>query len=74
MLFHIRMVLARLLFHPLEGLRHGQWRELLVAEGYRWSWRYLPKIVLLYLQTSWQSHFARRVEHRYGAPDRRPTG
>ena len=66
MLFLIRLLLARTLFHPLEGLTWELRRQIFRAEGFRFSLRYLPKIALLTLQSAWQSYFSRRVEQRFG--------
>ena len=67
MLFLIRLLLARLLFHPLEGFTASALRETLRAEHYRISPRYWPKLGLLGLESVWQSHFHRKTRERFGA-------
>lgn len=65
MLFLIRLMLARTLFHPLEGLTWRRLHAVLRAERYRISLRYWPKVALLGLQSLWQSGFERRVAAKY---------
>ena len=67
MLFLLRLLLARLLFHPLEGLTWSRLQQTLNAENNRVSLRYAPKLALLGLESAWQSHFARQVETKYRA-------
>ena len=67
MLFLIRLLLARTVFHPLEGLTWDLRKQIFRAEKFRFSLRYLPKIALLTLQSAWQTHFSRRVEQRFGS-------
>lgn len=61
MLFIIRLLLAVLIFHPLEGLTWARLRRILAAERHQISARYLPKAALLSLQAAWQSYFSGRV-------------
>ena len=67
MLFLLRLMLARLLFHPLEGLSTRLLRDTLRAEHYRISPRYWPKLGLLTLESIWQSYFGHKTRERFGA-------
>ena len=67
MIFLCRLLLARVIFHPLEGLTWGRWTRILAGERHRVSLRYFPKLILLTLQTGWQSYFSRRVVRTRGA-------
>ena len=60
-------MLARLLFHPLEGFSARSLRQTLRAEHYRISPRYWPKLGLLALESGWQSYFGRQTVEKFGA-------
>ena len=66
MLFHIRLFLARYLFHPLEGLTWDLRRQLFRVEGSRFSARFWPKLILITLQSAWQTYFSRHVDRKFG--------
>ena len=67
MLFLIRLLLARTLFHPLEGLTSPLWRRVRRDQRGGIAPRYWPKAALLTAQAAWQSHFAARVATTRGA-------
>ncbi len=66
MLFYIRLILAQALFHPLEGLTWDLRRQLFREEGKRFPPRYWLKLVLITLQSAWESYFSRRVDRKFG--------
>ncbi len=67
MLFSIRLFLAQNLFHPLEGLTWELRRQVFRDEGKRFSPRYWPKLILITLQSAWQTYFSRQVERKFGS-------
>ncbi|MDR3635928.1 MAG: sulfotransferase [Isosphaeraceae bacterium] len=66
-IFLLRLLLARHLVHPFEGLTLADWRQLLRRERYRIDPVYWPRALWISAQGFWNSYAERTVEQRFGA-------
>ena len=67
MIFLFRLLLARHLVHPFEGVTFDDWRRLLRREGYRVDPECWPRAFWITAQALWNSYAARAVDRRSGA-------
>ena len=67
MLFVLRYLLARTIFHPLEGITFGDWRSLLRREGSRIAPTCWPRAIWLTGMSLLNTMAARGAERRFGA-------
>ncbi len=66
MLFLLRLMLARTLFHPLEGVTFGRWLRLLRRERFRVSPSCVPRALWVTAMSLVNSPAARAVDRRFG--------
>ena len=67
MLFVLRLLLARTLVHPLEGVTLGDWVRLLRREGFRVSPRWWPRALWISALSLGNSVAASAARRRFGA-------
>ncbi len=67
MIFLLRLMLARTLVHPFEGITSGDWLRLLRRERFRVDPACWPRAAWITAMSLWNSAAARAVERRFGA-------
>jgi len=67
MLFALRLLLARTLVHPLEGVTFGDWARILRREGFRVAFRWWPRALWITGLSVGNSVAAATARRRFGA-------